>query len=303
MPRRALLIVNRLSRSGDADLASAIDFLRGAGLDVRPHGIEDAKQIPELIRAHRGLVDLIVLGGGDGTMNAASEAVLELGVPMALLPLGTANDLARTLGIPAELEGACAVVAAGVRHRIDLGRVNGKYFFNVASVGLSVAVARMIDSDTKKRWGSLGYGLTVLRAVRENRPFRARVTCDGRVRSFLSIQLAIGNGRHYGGGMTVAKDAAIDDHMLDLYSIGPVGLAKLVLIAPSLRTGRQGDWHGVHLLRGQRIEVVTHRPMAVNTDGEVTARTPALFEVVPQAIELLVPPEFVEASGAASAAE
>ncbi|MDF2764122.1 MAG: Diacylglycerol kinase family enzyme [Rhodospirillales bacterium] len=302
MARRALLVVNRLSRSGDADLTSAIGCLKSAGLEVLPFGIDDPKDIPKLIRAHRCRIDMVVVGGGDGTMNAACEAILELGVPMAILPLGTANDLARTLGIPSDMEGACAVAANGIRHRIDLGRANDKHFFNVASIGLSVAVARLIDPETKRRWGAAGYALTVLKALREHRPFRARIRCDGRFVQLHSIQIAVGNGRHYGGGLTVAADAAIDDHQLDLYSIGPASLARLILVAPALRTGRHGEFPFVHLLRGRRIEIETRRPLPVNTDGEVTTRTPVVFQILPAALEVIVPPAFVEASGEANAA-
>jgi YegS/Rv2252/BmrU family lipid kinase len=302
MARRALLIVNKLSRSGDADLSSAIGCLAAAGMEVLPFGIEDAGDIPKLIRAHRCRTDLVVLGGGDGTMNAASEAILDVGVPMAILPLGTANDLARTLGIPSDLEGACAVASSGIPHRIDLGRANDKHFFNVASIGLSVAVANMIDAETKRRWGTAGYALTVWRALKEHRPFRARIRCDGRLLQTRSIQIAVGNGRHYGGGLTVAVDAAIDDHQLDLYSIGPASMARLVLLAPALRSGRQGEFQGVHLLRGQRIEIETRRPMPVNTDGEVTTQTPVDLRILPGAVEVIVPQAFVEASGEADAA-
>jgi YegS/Rv2252/BmrU family lipid kinase len=302
MARRALLIANKLSRSGDADLSSAIGCLTSAGIEVLPFGIDTPGDIPKLIRAHRCRMDFVVLGGGDGTMNAACEAILDVGVPLAILPLGTANDLARTLGIPSDMEGACAVAAGGIRHRIDLGRANDKHFFNVASIGLSVAVAHMVDAETKRRWGTAGYALTVWRALREHRPFRARIRCDGRLLQTRSIQIAVGNGRHYGGGLTVAQDAAIDDHQLDLYSIGPASMARLVLLAPALRSGRHGEFQGVHLLRGRRIEIETRRPMPVNTDGEVTTQTPVDFRILPGAIEVIVPPAFVEAGGETDAA-
>jgi YegS/Rv2252/BmrU family lipid kinase len=181
--------------------------------------------------------------------------------------------------------------------------VNGKYFFNVASIGLSVAVARMIDAETKRRWGTAGYALTVMKALRDHRPFRVRIRCDGRFLQLRSIQIAVGNGRHYGGGLTVASDAAIDDHMLDLYSIGPAGLLRLALLAPALRTGRHGEFEGVHLLRGRHIELETSRPMPVNTDGEVTTHTPAVFRILPAALEMMVPAAFVQSSGEADAAE
>jgi YegS/Rv2252/BmrU family lipid kinase len=293
MARRVLLIVNRKSRTGAEQLEAAEACLRAQGLEVIALGVDAPREIPKAIQARASEIHLVALGGGDGTLNVACEAILDARLPFAILPLGTANDLARTLGIPFKLEDACAVAAKGLKYRIDLGRANGKYFFNVASIGLSVAVARSIDSATKRRWGPAGYALTVMSTLGKQRPFRARIRCDGRLLVVHAIQVAVGNGRHYGGGMTVAADAAIDDNLLHLYSISPLSLMRLLLLAPALRTGWQGRFEGVHRLCGTRIDIDTRRPFPVSTDGEVTTQTPVQFEVVPAAIEVMVPPEYL----------
>jgi len=293
MARRVLLIVNRKSRTGAEQLEAAEACLRAQGLEVIALGVDAPREIPKAIQARASEIHLVALGGGDGTLNVACEAILDARLPFAILPLGTANDLARTLGIPSKLEDACAVAAKGLKYRIDLGRANGKYFFNVASIGLSVAVARSIDSATKRRWGPAGYALTVMSTLGKQRPFRARIRCDGRVLVVHAIQVAVGNGRHYGGGMTVAADAAIDDNLLHLYSISPLSLMRLLLLAPALRSGWQGRFEGVHRLCGTRIDIDTRRPFPVSTDGEVTTQTPVQFEVVPAAIEVMVPPEYL----------
>jgi diacylglycerol kinase (ATP) len=293
MARRVLLIVNRKSRTGAEQLEAAEACLRAQGLEVIALGVDAPREIPKAIQARASEIHLVALGGGDGTLNVACEAILDARLPFAILPLGTANDLARTLGIPSKLEDACAVAAKGLKYRIDLGRANGKYFFNVASIGLSVRVARSIDSATKRRWGPAGYALTVIRTLGKQRPFRARIRCDGRLLVVHAIQVAVGNGRHYGGGMTVAADAAIDDNLLHLYSISPLSLMRLLLLAPALRTGWQGRFEGVHRLCGTRIDIDTRRPFPVSTDGEVTTQTPVQFEVVPAAIEVMVPPEYL----------
>jgi diacylglycerol kinase (ATP) len=293
MARRVLLVVNRKSRTGAEQLETAEACLRAQGLEVIALGVDAPREIPKAIQARASEIHLVALGGGDGTLNVACEAILDARLPFAILPLGTANDLARTLGIPSKLEDACAVAAKGIKYRIDLGRANGKYFFNVASIGLSVAVARSIDSATKRRWGPAGYALTVMSTLGKQRPFRARIRCDGRLLVVHAIQVAVGNGRHYGGGMTVAADAAIDDNLLHLYSISPLSLMRLLLLAPALRTGWQGRFEGVHRLCGTRIDIDTRRPFPVSTDGEVTTQTPVQFEVVPAAIEVMVPPEYL----------
>jgi YegS/Rv2252/BmrU family lipid kinase len=286
--RAALVLINRKSRQGDADLRPALDGLREAGLDLVEVSSDDHRRLQQAVGEHRDAVDRVVVGGGDGTLNALAEALIETRLPLGILPLGTANDLARTLELPSDLAAAAAVIAAGCTRQIDLGRINGKHFFNVASLGLSTEVARELTRETKRRWGVLGYPLALWRAVRKRRSFRADIRCDQERRRLHSIQIWIGNGRHFGGGMTVATNATIDDGMLDLVSLAPRGFWQLLLSAPRLLTGRHHDQRLRHW-RGTEIAIRTRRPMPVNTDGEVTTQTPAHVHVVPRAISVYVP--------------
>jgi YegS/Rv2252/BmrU family lipid kinase len=290
---RALLVVNAKSRRGDDGFAAAIEHLRRQGMELVERSIRDAREIPQTIRRHRGTVRCVILGGGDGTLNAAAEALLEARLPVGVLPMGTANDFARTLSIPTALPEACKVITDGALRPIDLGWVNGKVFFNVASMGLSVQCARRLSGEVKRRWGVLGYALSARDALKACRTFRANVTCDGERRRFRSIQIAVGNGRYYGGGLTVAEDAAIDDSQLDLYSLQPQSIWKLMALIPALRSGRHGQWGGVEIMRGQRIRIDTDTPMRINTDGELTARTPAEFHVMAGALSVFVPESYM----------
>jgi YegS/Rv2252/BmrU family lipid kinase len=287
--RTALLLINRNSRQGGIDLSPALGLLRDSGIDVIDAARVRQSSPGKAIAAHLGTIDLVIVGGGDGTLNAVADALVEAGLPLGLLPLGTANDLARTLGLPTDLASAGAVIARGRTRRIDLGLVNGKHFFNVASLGLSTQVARELTRETKRRWGILGYPLSLWRAARSMRPFHADIRCDQRRRQLRSMQIWIGNGRHFGGGMTVAADAEIDDGKLDLVSLAPRSFWQLVLSSPALRWGHH---HAVERLRHWRcteIEIRTRRPMPINTDGEVTTRTPASVRIVPKALSVYVP--------------
>lgn len=287
MPERtALVLINRNSRSGNADLEPALDVLRAGGLALVDLSGHDPRTLAEAFAAHPD-AELVIVGGGDGTLNAAADGVIACGLPLGILPLGTANDLARTLGLPTDLDAAARIILAGRRHQIDLGRVNGKPFFNVASMGLSIDVARAMTGETKRRWGVLGYLIAFWRASRRRRSFRADIRCDQEHRRVHSIQIWVGNGRHFGGGMTVAADAAIDDGQLDLVSLAPRRFWHLILTSPLLRWGHHRDERVRHW-RGTEIEIHTHRPMPVNTDGEVTTQTPARIEVVPKAITVFV---------------
>ena len=289
MPRQALLVVNRHSRRGGAALDPVLARLADGGLLLEEADVPAARRVGEAIAARARGKDLVILGGGDGTMNMAAEALLRTGLPLAILPLGTANDLARTLGIPADPLRAAEAIQAGRTRRIDLGRVNAKHFFNVASLGMSVRVAKALEREVKQRLGVLSYPVAVWRVVHEARPFAVTIKSPEGSWTTRSIQLAVGNGRHYGGGMTVDEDARIDDHLLHLYSLKPQSLAKLILRLPALRRGRHDDPSAVLDLAGPEFEVVTERPMRINTDGEITTATPARFSVVPAALEVVVP--------------
>jgi diacylglycerol kinase (ATP) len=286
---RPLLIVNRKSRHGRADLQAALRVLQAHGLTPIEEHSNNAGQIPQIIRRHRHSIDRVILGGGDGTMNCAARALIEVDLPLGILPLGTANDLARTLGIPTDVTRASEVICAERLLRVDMGRVNDKYFFNAASIGLGVQVTRLLSSEIKSRWGALGYARSVLDAIKHARSFSALITCDDRTQRVRSIQIAVGNGRYYGGGMNISHDAAIDDQRLDLYSIEPLSLWQLIKLAPALRAGHHRDLESVLVMQGRNIEVRTRRRKSVTTDGELSTRTPARFEVVPKALAVYVP--------------
>ena len=301
--RKALLFANVASRQGAMDLAPALEVLREGGVRVLEERPPDVRQLGAWILNHRGAADLVIVGGGDGTLNAAAEALVEAGLPLGILPLGTANDLARTLEIPLNPIGASQVIAEGGTHRIDLGRVNGKHFFNVASLGLSVHVARELGVEIKRRWGVLGYPLTLWRALGQHQSFRAQIRCNAMRARVRTIQISVGNGRHYGGGMTIAADATIDDGMLDIVSVAPQGLLELIVNLPAFRWGKHE--RAPRMVRHWRcceIEIRTVRSMPINTDGEVTTATPATIVVVPKAIEVYVPQSFTGSRGGPHAA-
>jgi diacylglycerol kinase (ATP) len=286
---RALFIVNRHSRSGGGDLSAALRSLEGHGFEVHSRPVDRPTEIPEVIRGEADEVDMVILAGGDGTMNAAADVLVECQLPLGIVPTGTANDLARTLGIPLAIPDAIDVIIEGHLRAIDLGRVNGKHFFNVASLGLSAELIRHHTNERKRRWWIFAYVFSVIDAYRTTRPFRALVRCNGRTLRLRAIQIAVGNGRHYGGGMTVSEHAAIDDEQLDIYVIKTVSFWGLIALFPKLRWGRLQESEAVSVMRGSEIEIRTRKPMPINTDGEVTRRTPARFEVVPKALAVFVP--------------
>jgi diacylglycerol kinase (ATP) len=295
-PRHVALIVSQKKhRQRRDDIHLAVRTLRDAGVSV---DVVVPRRKRDLDAAVRGSADLdaVVIGGGDGTLNAAAAALVELGRPVGVLPLGTANDLARTLGIPGDPEDAADVIAAGAVKEIDLGRAGDRYFFNVATVGLSVAAARRLTGERKRRWGALGYPIATLDALRSARPFWATVECDGQRLELDAMQIAIGNGRHYGGGMIVSDAARIDEGLLHVYALESMSLPHLAAVAWRLRRGRHDRLESSHVLQGRRVQVRTRPRRAMSTDGEITGRTPMNLEVAPKVLRVLVPPRSAPAN-------
>jgi YegS/Rv2252/BmrU family lipid kinase len=285
---RALVVVNTRSRRGGESFAASVDALRAGGLEVLALRLGSPGELDRAIREHAALVDLVVVGGGDGTMNAAAQALLAVGLPFGVLPLGTANDLARVLEIPREPEAAARVVLGGRRRRIDLGRANDRLFFNIATMGLSARLAKAMRAADKRRFGALAYAITAAR-VGLGRPFVATIRTPEGEQRVKAIQIAVGNGRFHGGGVVVHEEAEIDDQLLHLYALAPQSGWQLVRKLPWLLRGKHEATPGVTTLAATTIEVVTDRQLSVNTDGELTTHTPVRFSVLPRALEVFVP--------------
>ncbi|MDQ6781045.1 MAG: lipid kinase, partial [Candidatus Eremiobacteraeota bacterium] len=216
--RRALFCVNRNARRGAAKIDEAAGLLAGYGFDLLEANPKSPAEMPVLIRRNQRRVDCVIVGGGDGTLNSAVDGLVHTQLPLGILPLGTANDLARTLGIAASLPEACATIADGALRRIDVGSVNGKYFFNEAGCGLSKRMARHLTSGGKGAFGVLAVAASGLRVLQSARPFEAEIRYDGQTKTVRTAHLMVGNGQNF-GGVIQNKDAAIDDNLLDLYSL------------------------------------------------------------------------------------
>lgn len=286
MPR-ALLLVNKRARSGGDGVEAALAVLREGGVElIEPDADAD---VADAIRAHRARCDMVIAGGGDGTMNRIAPSLLETGLPLGLLPMGTGNDLARTLAIPFDLTQAAGVIVGGRLRDIDLGEVNGHPFFNVASLGLSVTVANNLDPETKRRFGRIGYVLASLRVMATARPFSVAIDDGEHVVRALTYQVAVGNGRYYGGGNAVHHAAEIDDGTLHLYSLELSSVWKLAAIGPFFRGGYHDVFKEVRTIHSDMFEIRTSRPRSINADGEIVTKTPAKVRLLRNALRVFVP--------------
>ena len=287
--RRALLCVNRSSRLGRLGIGVAAERLQAGGITLVEARWDRACDLSPCIIAHRHDVGCVILAGGDGTINASGRGLVETGLPLGLLPMGTANDFARSVGVPVDLEAAARVIVDGITHRVDVGDVNGHCFFNVASVGLAADLAKSLTRDDKRRFGRLSYALSATRLLSRATPFHATLLIGDEKVMVRTLQIAVGNGRFYGGGNVIASDARIDDGHLDLYSLEFSQVWRMALMIPTFKSGGHGTVREVRTARGATFEIITRKPRPVNADGELVTQTPAVFTQNPRQVSVFVP--------------
>jgi YegS/Rv2252/BmrU family lipid kinase len=217
------------------------------------------------------------------------------GCVFALLPLGTANSFARTLGIPLDLDGAIATIANGRRLRIDLGVINGDYFANAAAMGMSPLIGETVPHKLKRYLGRIGYFIWAIRCMVRFRPFRLTVD-DGTTQHRLwTTEVRIANGRFH-GGVELIEDALPDDGQIVVQAVTGKSVMRLVWdwFARFVRLPVRDQM--TQEFRGSRFQIDTRPRQKISIDGEVLTKTPALVESAHKAIVVVVPVKGEEVS-------
>ena len=237
---------------------------------------------------------LLVVIGGDGTVNEVVNGVVGKDAEIAVLPCGTGQDFGRTHGIPSRFDDAVRVALDGTPRTIDLGRVEleggtSRVFANVGSAGMSGAVARRANAMTKRFGGRATFFYALTREFLSWRNTRVVVELEGVRREGAMHDVIVANGRFHGGGMKLAPGARQDDGAFDVVLIGDVSKLDFVTTAPKLYSGRYLSHPKVELLRSSRVSISAAAPLPLEVDGEPIGTTPARFEIVPSALRLRVP--------------
>jgi diacylglycerol kinase (ATP) len=237
--------------------------------------------------------DLIVAAGGDGTLNEVINGIGESSgnVRVGLIPLGTGNDFARTLGIPTDLEQSLELLLAGHTRAIDLVRVTSdrvRYFVNVSAGGFSGLMNEKLTAEVKKSWGPLAYLRCAAAALPELRAYRTQIALDDKETLSESLyNVIIANGRYVAGGIPVAPEASPDDGLLDLVLIPERPAADLAILAPQMLLGNHLSSESIIYRRASRISVNSKPGMWFNVDGELVGNEPAVFQVLPKALQFV----------------
>jgi diacylglycerol kinase (ATP) len=219
-------------------------------------------------RAREEGVERLLVGGGDGSWHWAAQGLAGGETALAPIPLGTGNDLARELGYPLVPELAWRAALAGVRRRIDLGRIAGRLFCGVAGVGFDAAVAEHARSHVRRLRGPAVYAWATVATLVRFRPPRVRLTSAAGDFVGEAYFVAFANTSHYGGGMRIAPRADPTDGLLDLVIVERISKLRLLAVFPRVYRGRHLDHPAVRLLRAPEASLAIDPPQPLNADGE-----------------------------------
>jgi len=271
---------------------------QGLGLDGDQLLSERQGHLTALAREAAASHDLLVVVGGDGTLNEVVNGVAGLETELAVLPAGTGQDFGKTHGIPTAFDDAVRVALTGAARPVDLGRAtfrdgaNGeavRYFANVGSAGMSGAVARRANSMSKRLGGRTTFFYALVREFVAWKNTEVTVTLDGDERRGPMHDVIVANGRWHGGGMKLAPDAKPDDGLFDVVLIGDVTKLDFVTTAPKLYSGKHVGHPRVEVLRSATVGVDASQPLPIELEGETVGTTPARFEIVPGALRVRTP--------------
>jgi diacylglycerol kinase (ATP) len=292
--RRAALVVNTRSRRGRRHYPAVLAGVRAAGFDLLgtfPAG--QAGGLDASLSAAMDLQpDLLIVGGGDGTICEAARRLAYADIALGLVPLGTTNNFARTLGIPLTLAGAIGVLAGGKVADVDLGRAGDTVFANLVSAGLSAQVAGSVPHQLKRVAGRAAYPLTALAALPRHRAFHATITAGNQTVEMETHQLNIANGSFH-AGRPITGDAGADDRLLLAYRLGGPGRASLITATLwHAARGARRTWAEPAFLAVSELWLETDPPLPLDVDGEVRGRTPARITLAAEALRVMVRPDF-----------
>lgn len=280
--RSIALLTNPASGAGRSSRVE--ELLRAAGADVATFALDEIEE------AVSTKPDRLVIAGGDGSIAPVARAAGEAGVPLAVVPTGTANDFARRLGLPLELEAACRLAVRGERlTRLDLGLMDDRPFVNVASLGLSPTAAARARG-LKRLLGPIAYVVGALAAGLRAQPLPCEVRCDGDpLFSGRCWQVTIACSGAFGAGASVEADPR--DGLLDAVVVEARSRARLVLHARGLRAGDIAGQIGARQRRCGSATVQLERPQPFNVDGEIVRHNgrSCLFSLEPGAFQVAVP--------------
>jgi YegS/Rv2252/BmrU family lipid kinase len=289
--RSAVLIHNPGSgqrRDRFHSITRMVDALRQRGLSVTPQvttGSADATRLAAA--AVEARVDLVIVHGGDGTVNEAIQMLVGTSMPVAVWPGGTSNVLARELGLPGGLELLADMIAGGRTRRVSVGRASERYFLLMAGVGLDADIVRAVHPGLKRLTGEGAYWMAGLQQLTDWHPVHFLLETEAGQHS--ATFAVVANAASYGGGLRFAPEARMDDDVLDICLFDSTQRHRFARYLAAAFTGSHLGMPGVTYVKARRASVRGDASRFVQVDGELLGPLPVNFECVPDALSLVVP--------------
>ena len=287
--RSAAMVVNAKSRRGQKLFRHACQYMEGLPFPVDAHAVDDPDELEDTVRrALEKKPDLLILGGGDGTVSGLVDLIVGSDVILGVLPLGTANSFARTLGIPLDVQGAVDVIRDGRPRRIDLGMIDRDYYANCAAMGISPQIAETVPHGLKKLLGRAGYLGWAAYQFLKFRPFTLIVGEGDTAERLSVVEVRISNGPYH-GGTELVESAEVDSGEIVIQAVRGSVKGRLVhnWAANVMRHASRNQ--DVREFRGKSFRLDSEPRLPISIDGEVLAHTPVTAKVAPGVIRVMVP--------------
>ncbi len=260
------------ARAARGDVRHLVSWVREKGhlVEMLPtyepgHGAALARDA-----AHRG-ADVVAAAGGDGTVNEVVNGLDGFDVPLGIIPLGTANDFARQVGIPADADHAMDVILQRKPRRLDTASLNGRRFLNVSTGGLGAEATAETPSDAKEQLGAMAYAITGMRKLGDLTPGRARFTGEGLSYEGEFLIFAVGLTRSTGGGHIMTPHASATDGLLDVCVVEGMKRGEFARTLMKVKRGEHVGHPGVHYAQVKQVTIESDETLTVNVDGETSA--------------------------------
>ncbi len=291
--RQATVICRLSSRHGLAYYQRLQQALPERGVEiVETHMVRRRKALKRRIRqAVQSGAKLIIVIGGDGTQTAAVAEMAHTDSVLAVVPAGTGNSFAFSLGIKDDLDAAIDTIANGKDIAVDVGIVNGTYFANFATIGLIADAANRTPRGLKRIAGPIAYGIAAIQSFVKNKPFELRVKWKRETLRIVTHQAIVASGRYF-GWQPLTPQASVRSGDLAFFAAAGDKAQDVIATNAALLRGDQTQLDHAHYFSAPKITIKTKPKQPLNIDGHALGRTPAKFKIVPKALRVLVPQDF-----------
>ena len=283
------LLINGDSRRSRQVVRRVLKLCDRYGLVLDAHYVVRGKNLDATLKTiKRRSPALLIVGSGDGTLSYLVNYFVDTSVKLGIIPLGTTNNFARSLGLPLELEAAVQTIAKRNTQKIDLGYMEDMYFVNVAGIGISAVIADNISNATKRRYGRFAYAVEGMFQLLKHKSFMVTVEDkNGDLQlNFETHQVIIANGRYH-AGREVAVDASLASRELIIFALGGRSKWSFIVAMLDFYLGKRKNSRHASYLVGRNVHISTSSPQPIELDGEVRFNTPCSIQVRPKAVSVV----------------